>query len=135
MMSLEAEIEHAAQLRAGLRRFLRQTEEVTSRVGLSAQRYDLLLFVQAAPGHRTTTSDLTKVLQLKQPAVTELVKQTAQAGLVIRTPDVTDRRRIWIELTPAGRKSLLACLHTLGDARSALTASITEAEKAYRRSP
>ena len=133
-MSLEAEIERAAQLRAGLRRFLRQTEEVTSRGGLSPQRYDLLLFVQAAPGHRTTTAELTRVLQLKQPAVTELVKQTAQAGLVRRTPDEIDRRRVWIELTPAGRKRLLACLHALGDARSALTASITEGKTAYRPS-
>ena len=134
-MSLNAEIERAAQLRAGLRRFLRQTEEVTSRGGLSAQRYDLLLFVQAAPGHRTTTSDLTRVLQLKQPAVTELIKQAARAGFVRRTPDDLDRRRVWIELTPAGRKRLLACLHALGDARSALTATISEAETAYRQNP
>jgi DNA-binding MarR family transcriptional regulator len=133
-MSLEAEIESAAELRAGLRRFLRQTEDVTSRAGLSAQRYDLLLFVQAAPGQRTTTSDLTGVLQLKQPAVTELVKQAVRAGLVRRIPDHLDRRRVWIELTPAGRERLLACLKALGDARSALAATIAEAERAYRRS-
>ena len=135
MRSLETEIERAAQLRAGLRRFLRHTEGVTSQVGISAQRYDLLLFVQAAPGHRTTTSDLKELLQLKQPAVTQLVQQAAKAGLVRRTPDDLDRRRIWIELTPAGLKCLLACLRALGDARSALAATITDAEKMYRQNP
>ncbi|MBA2558708.1 MAG: MarR family transcriptional regulator [Propionibacteriales bacterium] len=131
-MGPEAEIERAAQFRVGLRRFLRQTEEVTSRGGLSSQRYDLLLFVQAAPGHRTTTSDLTRTLQLGQPAVTELVKQADRAGLVRRTPDDLDRRRIWIELTPSGRDLLLASLQALGDARNELASAITEAQRAYR---
>ena len=128
-MPVDAQIEQAAHLRAALRRFLRQTEDITSRRGLTPQRYDLLLFVQAAPGHRTTTSALTDKLQLKQPAVTELVKQTVAAGLLRRTQDDLDHRRIWIELTPDGRKRLLACLHALDDARSALAATIiTEAE-------
>jgi DNA-binding MarR family transcriptional regulator len=132
-VGIDAEIERAARFRAGLRQFLRRTEEVTSRRGLSPQRYDLLLFVHAAAGHRTTTSDLTEALQLKQPAVTELVNKAVAAGLVRRTPDSLDRRRMWLELSPAGRDLLLACLNALGDARAELASRIGEAEKSYRR--
>ena len=124
----------AALFRAGLRRFLRKSEEVAAGCGLSPQRYDLLLFVQAAPGQRTTTTALTGLLRLGQPAVTQLVNRAEAAGLVSRTQDGLDRRRVWIELTPAGRDRLLACLQGLGEARDELAAAINEAERGYRRS-
>ena len=72
------------------------------------------------------------MLQLGQPAVTELVKQAGRAGLVRRTPDDLDHRRIWIELTPSGYDLLLACLQALGDARNELASAITEAQRTYR---
>ncbi len=74
------------------------------------------------------------MLQLGQPAVTELVNQAENAGLVRRTPDGLDRRRIWIELTPAGRDRLLRCLKVLGDARNELAAAVSEAESSYHLS-
>ena len=132
-MGLGAEVERAAQFRAGLRRFLRETKVATGNGGLSPQRYDLLLFVHAAPGHRTTTTDLTELLQLGQPAVTDLVQRAESAGLLRRTPDELDRRRVWIELTSEGRDRLLACLDALGDARNELAAAISGAERSYQQ--
>ena len=125
-MDLDRELEQTARFRAGLRRFLRQSAEVTARTGVSTQRYDLLLFIHAAPGHRTTTTALTRQLQLGQPAVTELVKRAAEAGLVHRTQDDIDRRRVWLEVTPAGRKLLLAAIAAQRGARDDLAASLAE---------
>ncbi|MGE5275219.1 MAG: MarR family winged helix-turn-helix transcriptional regulator [Verrucomicrobiota bacterium] len=133
-MGLESEVQRAALFRAGLRRFLRKSEEVAAGCGLSPQRYDLLLFVQAAPGQRTTTTALTGMFQLGQPAVTQLVNRAEVAGLVSRTPDGLDRRRIWIELTPAGRDRLSSCLQELGEARDDLAAAISQAERGHRQS-
>jgi DNA-binding MarR family transcriptional regulator len=127
-MHADVDLERVARFRAALRRFLRESEEVTARGGLTPQRYDLLLFVQAAPGHRTTTSELTRQLQLGQPAVTDLVKRAAAAGLLRRTPDELDRRRVWLEVTPAGRKLLLASVRALNDARQNLAASLADGD-------
>lgn len=127
MVDLDYELDRAARLRAGLRRFLRQSDQVTAREGLSPQRYDLLLFIHSAPGHRTTTTALTEQLQLRQPAVTDLVKRATDAGLVRRTQDDIDRRRVWLEITPAGRKLLLAAVAALREARDDFAASLAQA--------
>lgn len=127
-MSGDRELERVARFRAALRRFLRQNERITARAGLTSQRYDLLLFVQASPGHRSTTTDLTEALQLGQPAVTELVNGAEAAGLLRRSRDDLDRRRVWIELTPAGRKRLLAAVAELAEWRDALAASLRESD-------
>lgn len=123
-MDADQEIHRVADFRSGLRRFLRQSEQVTARCGLTPQRYDLLLFIQAAPGRRTTTTDLTSQLQLGQPAVTELVNGAEEAGLLRRTRDEHDRRRVWIELTSEGHRRVLSCVAELRDARDALARSI-----------
>ena len=130
----DPDLERAAVFRAGLRRFLKQTETATTKAGLTPRRYDLLLFVQASPGHRLTTTELTTQLQLGQPAVTELVKRAVAAGLLRRTRDDLDRRRIWIELTPAGRDALLTAFHALRSARAELAASIVQVEAGFRLS-
>jgi DNA-binding MarR family transcriptional regulator len=127
-VEIDQELVRAARFRAALRGFLRQTETVTRISGLSPQRYDLLLFVHAAPGHRTTVTALTRQLQLGQPAVTDLVKHAVEAGLLHRTPDEIDRRRVWLEVTPAGRKLLLAALQSLREAREQLAASLSESD-------
>jgi DNA-binding MarR family transcriptional regulator len=125
-MDVDAELRKAAHFRASLRRFLRESNAVTAAIGLTPQRFDLLLFVHAAPGNRTTVTSLTKQLQLGQPAVTDLVNRAVEAGLLRRTRDDIDRRRIWLEVTPAGRKLLLASVRTLGGARETLAATLAD---------
>jgi DNA-binding MarR family transcriptional regulator len=127
-VEIDQELVRAARFRAALRGFLRQTEAVTRRSGLSPQRYDLLLFIHAAPGHRTTVTALTRQLQLGQPAVTDLVKHAVEAGLLHRTRDELDRRRVWLEVTPAGRRLVLAALPSLRDARTELAASLHDSD-------
>jgi DNA-binding MarR family transcriptional regulator len=127
-MHSDAQIEQVARFRAALRIFLRRTEQVTAAAGLTPQRYDLLLFIHAAPGRRATTTDLLEQLQLGQPAVTELVNNACDAGLVRRSPDDEDRRRVWLELTPEGVKRVHEAVAGLARGREELAATLASTE-------
>ncbi|HWE80569.1 MAG TPA: MarR family transcriptional regulator [Gaiellaceae bacterium] len=96
--STQAEIEHAAAFRAELRRFLARTETAAAEAGLTQQRYDLLLAIKAAGG-QATINELCSYLQMRQTAVTELVKRAEEAGLAVRTPSTIDRRVVLVSIT------------------------------------
>lgn len=89
---------------------------------MTPQRYDLLLMIESAEstsGVRLT--DLCDSLQLKQPAVTELVNRAVQAGLVERRLSTDDRRGRLLTLTPEGRRRLLLVFNALHYDRVALS--------------
>jgi DNA-binding MarR family transcriptional regulator len=97
-----------AEFRAVLQHFSREIDRVTSRHGLTPQRYLLLLMIKGAPdgSQRTTVTELSRRLQLAQHTVTELVARTVRAGLVQRTASVQDRRMVHLSLTAKGERSL-----------------------------
>jgi DNA-binding MarR family transcriptional regulator len=110
----QVEIAAAAELRTGLRRFLRRTEEAASAYRLTPQRYDLLLQVQAASEiGDVTIGQLAERLALRQPAVSELVKRAEQAGLVERRGDSEDGRVVRLRLTAEGSRRLLGTFSAL----------------------
>src|SRR3954454_19657033 len=81
----------AAEFRSLLRRFLRRSEEVSRRHGLTHRQYLLLLMIKAAketsdPG---TIGGLVERLARTQSTATELVQRAEEAGLVTRraSPD------------------------------------------------
>ena len=80
------ELEYAAAFRAELRRFLHATDAVTSDEGLTPERYDLLLLIKAAAAANrpATVTSLREMLNLRQQAVTELVKRALEAGIIAR---------------------------------------------------
>lgn len=55
-----AAFREAAALRAGLRRFLRQSEAITRDCGLTVEQYELLLLIKLSPGGRATIGNSTK---------------------------------------------------------------------------
>ena len=59
----------------------------------------------------TSLADLSAAMDLKSSTMTPLLKRMAQAGLVERTRETTDERRVRITLTDAGS----ALRHTLAD--------------------
>lgn len=100
------EVARAAAARSALRRFLARTEQVAGTAGLTARRYDLLLQIKAAPGERTTVTELARRLAAQQTAVTELVKRAEEAGLVARSPSPDDGRVSLLSLTREGERRL-----------------------------
>ncbi|MDV6281597.1 MarR family winged helix-turn-helix transcriptional regulator [Rhodococcus jostii] len=55
---------------------------------------------------QTSASTLAAAEKISPQAIANAVRELESLGLVVRTPDEQDRRRIWIELTDAGRERL-----------------------------
>jgi len=120
----QTELERTAAFRTELRRFLRRTSAVTTDAGLTPERYDLLLMVYASPGHRSSVTQLCDALQLRQTAVTELVKRAVEAGLVKRRQSPDDARVSLIELTADGERRMHAVFDALRDDRDAFAEAL-----------
>jgi DNA-binding MarR family transcriptional regulator len=110
----------AAQLRAALRRFLRESEGITRRHGLSPRHHELLLMIKASPESRSTVSELVELLQLTQSTVTELVQRAEDGGLLRRQPSPDDGRIVHLTLTDEGARRLAAAVAELGTEREQL---------------
>lgn len=91
-----------------LRRILRATELnsklLASRTGLTTSQFIILQFV--AQRGSVLPSTIARDVRLTHATVTSLVDKLSRAGLVTRRRDTEDRRRIWVEMTAAGRRML-----------------------------
>ncbi|GAA4045982.1 MarR family transcriptional regulator [Arthrobacter methylotrophus] len=56
---------------------------------------------------RATTTELAAAGHVSPQGISLAVRELDRLGLVVKIPDSEDRRRIWIELTEAGRQRLL----------------------------
>ena len=106
--------ETLANFRYELRRFLRYSEQITRKNGVTPLQYQLLLHIKGYPGRETATvSELAERLQAKHHGVVALITRCETLGLVRRETDEDDRRRVCVQLTEKGEKRLekLAELH------------------------
>jgi DNA-binding MarR family transcriptional regulator len=117
-----------AEFRAALRSFLRHSERVARKSGLTPQRYLLLLMVKGAPGgdERSTVTELSQRLQLAQSTVTELVSRAEVAGLLAREQSPSDARVAHLRLTPEGERRLELAFTALATERALLREVIAE---------
>ena len=118
----------AAELRSALRRFLRQSEALTRRHGLTTQRYELLLMAKTARNgeERATLSELAERLALAPSSITELVARCERLGLVRRELHPSNRRAVFVALTPEGERQLGMVVDELGGERAQLADVIAE---------
>lgn len=106
--------ETLAAFRYELRRYLRQSEELTRRHGITPLQYQLLLHVKGFPGREyASVTELAERLQAKHHGVVGLVTRSEAAGLVERRISEEDRRLVHVYLTAKGEQKLsrLADLH------------------------
>jgi DNA-binding MarR family transcriptional regulator len=120
------EVRAVAEFRAALRRFLRQSEKISRKYGLTPQRYLLLLMIKGAPSgsERSTVTELAERLQLAQSTVTELVMRAEEAGLVTRDSSPMDARVAHLRLTDEGERRLRQSFTHLATERSQLREAI-----------
>ncbi|MGH8800331.1 MAG: MarR family winged helix-turn-helix transcriptional regulator [Casimicrobiaceae bacterium] len=112
----KSDFETLARFRYQLRRYLRFSEEVTRRKGITPLQYQLLLQIKGFPGRQwATVGELAERLQAKHHGVVSLVSRCETAGLVKRSSGRSDRRRVEVRLTRKGDGCLrqLARLHRL----------------------
>ena len=102
------EVVNVAEFRAALRRFLRRSERIARKSGLTPQRHLLLLMIKGAPdrSERSTVTELADRLQLAQSTVTELVSRAEEAGLIEREQSTADGRVAHLRLTAEGERRL-----------------------------
>jgi DNA-binding MarR family transcriptional regulator len=80
--------------------------ELEAAVGIPVVFFDVLLHVSEAPEGRLTMSRLSTQVALITGGITRLVDRMAVAGLVARQNSSSDRRRVQVALTEAGREVL-----------------------------
>lgn len=110
----KTEFEALAQFRYQLRRFLRFSEEVTHKKGITPLQYQLMLQIKGFPGREwATIVELAERLQAKHHGVVALITRCEKAGLVVRSSSPSDMRLVEVRLTRKGEECLehLARLH------------------------
>jgi DNA-binding MarR family transcriptional regulator len=103
-----------ANFRYQLRRFLRYSEQITRKHGITPLQYQLMLQIKGYPGRDwATVSECAERMQATHHGVVALVTRCARLGLLRRRASTVDRRAVYVELTPKGERALrrLAQLH------------------------
>jgi DNA-binding MarR family transcriptional regulator len=109
-----AQMRRLAEFRFQLRKFLHFSSLAADAVGIRAQQYQLLQCVWGMPEELDPTiANVAARMLLKHNSAVELVDRTIEQGLLRRSPDPTDHRRILLKMTPLGEKLLgsLAAWH------------------------
>src|SRR5450759_5182863 len=110
----KADFEKLAHFRYQLRRFLRFSEEVTRREGITSLQYLLMLQIKGFPGREwATVGELAERLRAMHHGVVSLISRCEAAGLVKRSASSSDKRCVEVKLTKKGDACLerLARLH------------------------
>lgn len=113
-LSSKSDFEALAEFRYQLRKYLRFSEEMTHREGVTPLQYLLLLQIRGYPGREwATVAELAERLQAKHHGVVALVSRCEQLDLVQRVNSTSDLRKVEVHLTTAGEAmvSHLAQLH------------------------
>ena len=108
------DFEILADFRYQIRKFVRFSEQISRRHGVTPRQYLLLLHVKGYPGRDwATVGELAERLQAKHHGVVALVSRCEKQGFVERRRSSEDRRRIEIHLLENGERVLvkLARLH------------------------
>jgi DNA-binding MarR family transcriptional regulator len=108
------EFETLSEFRYRLRRFLRFSEEVTRRNGITPLQYLLLIHIKGFPGrHWATVGELAERLQAQHHGVVALISRCEKLGWVERRQGQADRREVEVHLTASGERmaAKMAQLH------------------------
>ncbi len=97
-----------------IRRFLKFSEDAAHGHGLTAQQHQALLAIKGFAGDTgPTVGNLAERLCIQHHSAVELVNRLVEAGLIVRTPDPHDRRKVMLGLTDAAENHLarLSAIH------------------------
>jgi DNA-binding MarR family transcriptional regulator len=95
------------ELRTGLRRFLRWSEEQAKVAGLTPTKHQLLLAVRGHPNPAgPSVGEIADYLVLRHHSAVGLIDRAVADGLVRRNADPRSKSVVRITLTPAGIEKL-----------------------------
>jgi DNA-binding MarR family transcriptional regulator len=136
-------LEALAEFRYHLRTFTHFSEQAAHEVDLHPQQHQLLLQIAGAPsGSVASIAYAAERLGLRHHTVVELVDRSVAEGLLIRTEDPSDGRRVILAITKKGRKILQNLseyhareLRELGPRLIRSLKDIEDLQKAHQRRP
>jgi DNA-binding MarR family transcriptional regulator len=100
-------IERLAEFRYRLRTFVQFSEQAAHNAGLQPQQHQLLLQIAGAPATVVPTiAYAAERLGLRHNSVVELANRSVEEGLLERTADESDARRVLLRVTPKGARLL-----------------------------
>ena len=95
------------ELRTGLRRFLRWSEQHARDAGVTPGQHQLMLAIRGHTDPRgPTVGDVAAHLLLRHHSVVGLVDRAQDAGLITRNPDPDNRSAVRLRLTDHGSAQL-----------------------------
>ena len=101
----KGEYEILANFRYEIRKFLRFSEQVTRKAGITPLQYLMLLNIKGYPGREwATIGEIAERLQAQHHGVVALVPRCEKQGFVERRRSTEDRRRIEVRLQPKGEE-------------------------------
>ena len=118
-----------------LRKFLRFSKELLAKeANLTTEQYEALLALKAfAPGTGMLVGQLSERLQVRHHTTVALTNKLAGSGFVIKRRSESDRRQVYVQLTPTGDKLIqeLALMHShvLREQRSKLIVALNHLRK------
>ena len=99
------DFELLADFRYQIRKFLRFSEQVTRKAGITPLQYLMLLNIKGYPGREwATIGELAERLQAQHHGVVALVSRCEKQGFVERRRSTEDRRRMEVRLLPKGEE-------------------------------
>ena len=110
----KTQYETLAAFRYTLRKFIAFSEQAAQAAGITPQQHQALLAIKGFPGRdRVTVGELAERLQLRHHSVVGLIDRLVEDKLVAREASVEDRRRVLIQITARGEKTLakLSAVH------------------------
>lgn len=110
----KAQYETLAAFRYALRKFIHFSETAAQAAGITPQQHQALLAIKGFPGRdRVAVGELAERLQLRHHSTVGLIDRLVMEKLVARAPSDEDRRRVFIQLTSRGEKTLekLSTMH------------------------
>jgi DNA-binding MarR family transcriptional regulator len=96
-----------AECRFLIERYLKQANDAARSAGLESQQYQGLLAVGSLhDGGRATIGELADRMQIVHHSAVELTDRMERRGLIRRERSGGDHRRVFLVVTPLGRKLL-----------------------------
>lgn len=101
------EYSRLAEFRYQIRKFLSFSQKAAEENSIQPQQHQLLLAVRGVQKHTVPTiAVVAELLQIRHHSAVELVDRCIAEGLLVKSQDLDDRRKMILRITPRGQKIL-----------------------------